>query len=374
MSLLIDALRKAEEGRRVPEAATLRTATFTRGIELEPLANQTRGADAEPRPDAEPAPSPAPRSVDRPPAPATPRRPGPVRTSWLLLGGAGLGAGMAMAGWIWLEAHATVQAHALPPAAPALSPIVVPVTSDEQPADQPEDALPALDPAPRPARHRPTADTHRAPIDAPDEETPRFHPSQPAPVAASHLILSAHDAYTAGDLPHAQMQYQQVLQSEPANLDALNGMGAIALQQGPPEQAEHFFRRALLLSPHDPVALAGLSQTRTPELQRAQTLLRASLAEQPDAVATRIALGDSLAGQQRWAEAQQAYFQAHALVPDDPDLAYNLAVSLDHLGQHRPAATYYRKALELAAHLPARFARTQGEARLHTLLSQEPRP
>lgn len=374
MSLLIDALRKAEKGRSTPEAPTLRTTTFTRDIELEPLGNRSRSADGGAVPDVVPAPPSAPRSVDPSPAPATPRPPGPTRTSWLLLGGGGLGAALAMAGWIWFEAHATAQAYALPPAAPVSSAIVLQVASDVPPADQPEDVLPALNPAPRPARHRPSTDTHRAPIDAPDEEPLHFRPGSPAPVSASHLILSAHDAYIAGDLHHAQTQYRQVLQSDPANLDALDGMGVIALHQGQPEQAEHLFRRALLISPHDPVALAGLSQTRAPESLRAETRLRVSLAEQPDAIATRIALGDSLAGQQRWAEARQAYFQAHALAPDDPDLAYNLAVSLDHLGQHRPAATYYSKALELAAHNPARFVRTQGEARLHTLLSREPRP
>jgi Flp pilus assembly protein TadD len=358
MSLLMDVLRKTEEGRPTPQAA----------IELEPLAAQAGSARAGVPPDAVPAPRPIAPAA----APARSRALGATRTSWLLLGGAGLGAAFAVAGGIWFEAHATAQTYTPPPAAPA--PALLPIAGDEQPAHPPEDAPPASHRAPRPAPQHPSADTRHAPIDAPDEEPLQLRPGQPAPSGASHLILSAHDAYTAGDLPHAQTQYRQVLRSEPANLDALDGLGAIALQQGLPEQAESFFRRALLLSPHDPVALAGLSQAHAPDLLRADSRLRVSLTEQPDALAPRIALGDSLASQQRWAEAQQAYFQAHALAPDDPDLAYNLAVSLDHLGQRQPAVTYYRKALELAAHHPARFARTQAEARLQTLLSQEPRP
>lgn len=358
MSLLIDVLRKTEEGRPAPQAA----------IELEPLAAQAGSAIAGVPPDAVPAP----RPVESSAAPVRSRALGATRTRWLLLGGASLGAAVAVASGIWFEAHATAQTYAPPPAAPA--PALSPIADDEQPAHLPEDILPEPPPSPRPSPQSPSSDTRHAPIDAPDEEPLQLRPGRPATALASYLLLSAHEAYTAGDLPHAQTQYRQALQNDPANLDALNGMGAIALQQGQPEQAADLFRHALLLNPHDPVALAGLSQTHAPDLPRAETRLRISLAEQPDAIATRIALGDSLAGQQRWAEAQQAYFQAHALAPEDPDLAYNLAVSLDHLGQRQPAVTYYRKALELAAHHPARFARTQGEVRLHTLLPQEPRP
>lgn len=372
MSLLIDVLRKVEEGRRTPQAAALNTATFIRDIELEPLAGQGRGTDGGTEPDAVPAPDP--HAVEPSAPPSTPLGPGSMRTSWLLLVGASLGAAFATAGWIWLEAHATAQAYAPPPATVEPAPTHTPIASDVQPVDPPEDALPAHNPAPRRATQRLDTKTHRAPIDAPRDEPPHLRPGQPAAIAAPNPAQSAHDAYTAGDLPHASTQYRRVLRGDPANPDALNGMGAIALQEGQPEQAGIHFRRALLLNPHDPVALAGLIQISPPEWPRAETRLRISLAAQPDAIATRIALGDSLAAQQRWAEARQAYFQAHALAPTDPDLAYNLAVSLDHLGQLRPAATYYRQALELAAHRPARFIRTQGEARLHTLLIPEPRP
>jgi Flp pilus assembly protein TadD len=376
MSLLIDVLRKAEEGRRPPHAAASRPSTFTRDIELEPLASQARGSDGDALPDAVPAP--APRTVEPSAAPATSRRPGAMRTSWLLLGGASLGAAFAVAGWLWLETHAAAQAYVPPPATIEPSPTRLPVSSNVQPAAPPEYVMPAPPHVARPTPQRLGTATHRPPIDAagnaPDEEPLHFRPGQPAATATSNLALSAHDAYTVGNLSYAQTQYQQVLQSEPDNLDALNGMGAIALQQSQPGQAETFFRQALLLNPHDPVALAGLTQANPAEWRRAETRLHISLAAQPDALATRIALGDNLAAQQRWAEAQQAYFQAHALAPTDPDIAYNLAVSLDHLGQLRPAATYYRRALELAAHHSARFARPQGEVRLHTLLAQENRP
>ena len=53
--------------------------------------------------------------------------------------------------------------------------------------------------------------------------------------------------------------------------------------------------------------------------------------------------------QNKWPQAQQAYFQAHSLDPRNPDYAYNLAIGLEHLGQQKIALEYYRKALQLTS-------------------------
>jgi tetratricopeptide (TPR) repeat protein len=60
-------------------------------------------------------------------------------------------------------------------------------------------------------------------------------------------------------------------------------------------------------------------------------------------------LGNLYADQSLWAAAQQAYFQAHHLEPENPDYAYNLAVGLEHISQPRLALGFYRRAVELAA-------------------------
>lgn len=95
------------------------------------------------------------------------------------------------------------------------------------------------------------------------------------------------------------------------------------------------------------------------------------LASQPDAPAPHLALAETLAHQQRWAEAQQAWFQAHRSRPPRARHRLQPRRQLDHLGQRRPAASYYRKALDLANHQPARF-REHCETRLKTLQAPEP--
>jgi uncharacterized protein HemY len=70
-----------------------------------------------------------------------------------------------------------------------------------------------------------------------------------------------------------------------------------------------------------------------------------------DSAALFFALGNLYARQGRWSEAQQAYFQAYALEPDNADHLFNVAVSLDHLRQKKLAAQYYRMALDCRRNL-----------------------
>jgi len=91
------------------------------------------------------------------------------------------------------------------------------------------------------------------------------------------------------------------------------------------------------------------------------------LAQQPGAAVLHFALGNVYAGQNRWSEAQQEYFKAYVAEPGNADFAFNLAISLEHLRQTKPAADYYRKALDLHAVRPGSFSPLQAQSRLRAL-------
>ncbi|MDR1934259.1 MAG: hypothetical protein LBS49_01460, partial [Candidatus Accumulibacter sp.] len=55
---------------------------------------------------------------------------------------------------------------------------------------------------------------------------------------------------------------------------------------------------------------------------------------------------------------------AYAGEPGDPDIIFNLAVSLDHLRQERLAAQYYRLALDAGAARTAAFDKDRVKTRL----------
>lgn len=190
----------------------------------------------------------------------------------------------------------------------------------------------------------------------------------PPPVAPPAPLSAAHAAYLEGDLGRAGDRYRDALRRDPASAEASNGLASVALRENRIPDAIAWFRHSLSISPDDALAharLADLDTTRRPE--EIETRLRRHIVRQPDSAHLRFALGNALARQRRWAEAQQAYFEGHGLDPDDPDLLFNLATTLDRLHQPKAAQDFYRRALAAAQRHPAVFDQTLAALRLHTL-------
>jgi tetratricopeptide (TPR) repeat protein len=161
-------------------------------------------------------------------------------------------------------------------------------------------------------------------------------------------LSGAYKSYMAGDLGAAHTQYQQVLQQEPGNRDALLGIAAIAVNRGQNAQASAFYNRLLELDPNDAEATAGIASLDQNDPSRTESRLKKILAKNPNSGSTLFALGNVYAEQSRWSEAQQFYFRAFGATSGNADYAYNLAISLDKLDQNRLALEYYQRALELS--------------------------
>ena len=221
-------------------------------------------------------------------------------------------------------------------------------------------AVPTASPAtPPPAAAAPASAARRVAATTAQAES-RGRPARPSPAAsqsASPLRLSkstarptldrAYAGLQAGRLDAALRDYAEVLRSDTKNTDALLGLATIAARRGQGELAQHYYLRALESDPNDATALAGLINTRgqaAPGL--AESHLKSALAGQPESPALHFALGNVYSRQSRWSEAQQAYFRAYSGEPDNADIIFNLAVSLDHLHQDKLAAQYYRMALD----------------------------
>jgi uncharacterized protein HemY len=129
------------------------------------------------------------------------------------------------------------------------------------------------------------------------------------------------------------------------------------------------YGRLLHADPRDAYAQAGLLALRGQGIdpQAAESRLKTLIAGDPEAGVLQFALGNLYARQQRWPEAQQVYFKAMATDPDNPDYAYNLAVSLEHVRQRGPALDYYRRALALAQQRNASFDAAAARERVQNL-------
>ena len=245
---------------------------------------------------------------------------------------------------------------------------------------QPQGAIPGLPsaapaapakPAPRPIEREPetpilrpqprvSAPIARAPTPAKTEVTatravPQVHPK----------VGSAYSSYLAGDYATARADYQQALRDEPANRDALLGLAALDVRSKRYDAAEASYVRLLQADPRDAHAQAALIALRAGRVDpvAAESRVKVMLADNPGAHVLNFTLGNQFAQQGRWAEAQQEYFRAFSAEPDNPDFAYNLAVSLDHLRQPKLALDYYRRALQLARSRAASFDSSAAEAR-----------
>lgn len=260
-----------------------------------------------------------------------------------------------------------------PPPAPA-PPVASPITQSATPP-----ALPAATSVPAPA---PAMEDARAPT-APTLPPKTATEPRPATTSTADALIRlsptasrkidpaldrAYQAFNRGEADLARTSWQNVLRTDPRNADALHGLAALAQQAGQPAQAVDYYLRALEADPKDALALAGLvSLNNAVDVQLNESRIKTLLAEQPDSPYLNFALGNLYAQAFRWAEAQQAYFKAHVADAANPDYLYNLAVSLDHLHQARPAAQYYARALEAAGKQPASFDLAQVTNRLKQL-------
>ncbi|WP_157670701.1 lipopolysaccharide assembly protein LapB [Chitinibacter sp. GC72] len=198
--------------------------------------------------------------------------------------------------------------------------------------------------------------------DDPSSESVRLIASRNQTPAA---LLQAWGDFQAGELAQAETRYRQILASEPDQRDALLGLAAIALQQGQLGRSAGIYQYLLQLNPQDDevaaTQLALESATNTAENNAAEANLLQAAQARP------FLLGQYYAARQRWQEAQTQYFLAWSEQPDHPDLAYNLAISLDHLRQSALAAEFYQKALTLAAQRKAQFEPAAVRVRLARL-------
>ena len=421
MSLLMDALKKAEEAKRhageasaLPEVTASRTTPPSSEMTLEPVAppaatpgsalpklsQHIDSVDADlaavsttapPRKrQAPPAAKPAETQTDSKEAAersaarnvfAAKQAPKSRTALWLTLGLTGVAAA-GIGGYFLWQFQSMSGSSLARPAASMTSPTQSMAASPRQQtpppapielteARKPEPALlpPLFEPARQPHETAASPERHERPR---ADTSPAAPPEADRPIRLSSSRLKqdptlnrAYDALQTDNLNDARRDYEQVLRSDAKNTDALLGLATIAARQGQADRATDLYLRVLEADPKDVNAKAGLINLKgqsDPALSESR--LKTLLASQPDSAPLNFALGNLHARQARWNDAQQAYFRAYTAEPDNADHLFNLAVSLDHLHQKNLAIQYYQMALNVAGARSAAFDRDQVKSRL----------
>ena len=166
-----------------------------------------------------------------------------------------------------------------------------------------------------------------------------------APPKLNPELASAYQLLANGNYAAAQKLYTKLVVAEPLNIDAQLGLATAAARGGDRALALQHYRQVLALDPRNGLAIMGMvalndgGQSTPLEIE-----MKTLIGRNPDAAPLHFALGNIYANEQRWTEAQQAYFEAFRIDSANPDYLFNLAVSLDQLRQTRLALDYYRKA------------------------------
>lgn len=408
MSLLMEALKRAEENKQDAAKAITNAGAAPTGLKLEPLkeapaagaptalpdlADHLEALDADLAASAG-SPPPRPAAIMQPPAKATSpdvgrdavrnafasKEPLPPsrRGLWLALGLLGLAAA-GIGGYVWYQVQGMSRSSLAPSATsprsaaqPAPQPYVAP-----HPMAVPLPAAPSLAPSAATVERAMSASVlaqrrSEPPEQIQDSATPAT-PTTPVRLVRTRPEVDpnlgrGYHSLQAGKLDTARTDYEQALRRDPKNVDALLGLAAIAQREGRATDAERYWQQAFEADPKDAAAQAAVVGIAAPsDPVAAESRLKTLLAAQPESGPLNFTLGNLYSRQNRWAEAQQVYFNAVAADGDNPDYLFNLAISLDHLRQPKLAAQHYRLALEAAERRTGAFSREQAKKRLQTL-------
>jgi len=175
--------------------------------------------------------------------------------------------------------------------------------------------------------------------------------------------------YDDGRYGQAKKLYEDVLNLEENNRDALLGLGAIAVIEKDHALARSVYFSLLKQDPRDPIAIAALAslQNNSETLEADEKYLLGMLQKNPDAPHLNFALGNIYAQQENWRSAQQSYFNAWQHDVENADYIFNLAVSMDQLGKQDQAVNFYRDSLIKAKNRQVSFSRDAVQKRITEL-------
>jgi tetratricopeptide (TPR) repeat protein len=253
-------------------------------------------------------------------------------------------------GYVWYVTSADSNPPVLPVARPPAAAMPI---APQPPAitEVPPKIAVAPEPVPsKPARAKQPKRAARSAASMPSQPAPSKAPApmqieQHQAESIDPLLNGAYLAYREGKFERAQQLYREALRLDERNTDALLGIAAIAQRRGSDGVAAHYYAKVLELDPRNAVANAGMSALTTND--NIESRLKFLLNEQQDSSSLHFALGNVYASQERWGEAQQAYFNAYKLDSKNAGLAFHLAISLERLGQKKLAAQYYQIAVQL---------------------------
>ncbi len=172
-------------------------------------------------------------------------------------------------------------------------------------------------------------------------------------------------------LDRAKLAYEQALQKEPKNRDAMLGLATVLDKQGRYDQAVEAYQRGLKKYPHDAEFHheLGMCWARQKRWDPAIASLKKAVELAPDKATYSNLLGHTLARAERYTESFE-----HFKRTSGEAVAYcNLAMMLNHVGHKNESRQYAEAALQVNPNFPeaqALLAELSGKTNAETQARQ----
>ena len=189
---------------------------------------------------------------------------------------------------------------------------------------------------------------------------------------AQSLVREGMERQQAGDLEGARARYQDALDLDPDNADALHLSGLVALQSGAAEEAAKLIRKAVDRAPDHPVLRSnlGLALHRAGTLVAAAGQLQKALELREDYAGAHMNLGAVFSDLGDREAALEHGLRAVELEPERAEAWFNLGLFLLDRVELPQAVEAFRRALQIRPAYPA--AATSLLYTLHLTPGMEP--
>jgi Flp pilus assembly protein TadD len=170
---------------------------------------------------------------------------------------------------------------------------------------------------------------------------------------SQRLIQLGGDVEARGDYDTAAALYMRAAERSDNAAEAHLRLGTAYLKVGNYPGARDAFAKVLTTNPKDPDALLGLgtAQLRSGDIESsARTLAMAGPLINTPSAYNRLGAAQILAG--RFDAAREAFERAHALAPNDPDIAVNIALAKALLGKTDEAVSAMQAVVQLPVAQP----------------------
>jgi tetratricopeptide (TPR) repeat protein len=173
-------------------------------------------------------------------------------------------------------------------------------------------------------------------------------------MSADSPLQEALALHRRGDVDGAIIRYDEILRSDPQNVDALHHLAMARCQRGQFAEGIETISRAIALAPNRAAAhnLLGMALARTGRMQEAVASFDRAIAHQPDLAEAHGNRAGALAVLGRRDEALNAYERALALDPASVSDWINQGALQFELGLHDKAILSFDRALALQPDIP----------------------